>query len=235
MVAHPLPNAIKKIEQHLARSRKNVEELASCNLSRVLGVYDQLGNALKVVYIAGEGWIEQDVHNIIEGVNFAAKKHQSQLRKDMAQTSYLVHLLSVAHHLVSVGHVRIPEIIIASLLHDTLEDTETTYQEIISLFGEKVADYVQEVTDNKSLPKVERKRLQIVTAPHKSAGAAQIKLADKWDNLNDLLQFPPPEWTHERIISYFAWAKQVVEALPWVNANLVHSVEKVLEEYQNVI
>ncbi len=67
---------------------------------------------------------------------------------------------------------------------------KTSYQELLDLFGERITAFVQEVTDDKTLPKEERKKLQIMTAPYKSAEAAQIKLADKWDNLSNLLTNP---------------------------------------------
>jgi guanosine-3',5'-bis(diphosphate) 3'-pyrophosphohydrolase len=193
-------------------------------------MYHQFQHCIESIYKAGEGWIEKDVHAMLDAVQFAANKHSLQLRKDLAQTSYMIHPLSVTHHLITVGGVRDPDIIIAGLLHDTLEDTMTHYEEIANLFGKRAADFVQEVTDDKTLPKEERKRLQIMHAPLKSAGAAQIKLADKWDNLTDLLKSHPIGWPEQRIQAYFEWAKKVIEALPWVNAALFCAVKETLRE-----
>lgn len=233
MVIPPFSKAIQRIEQHLVRSNETIQEMTSANLSRVQEVYFQLEKELIRIYQAGEGWIEKDVYTIIDAIIFAAKKHQRQFRKDKTQTSYIVHPLSVALHLLTVGKVRNPAIIIAGLLHDILEDTHTSCEELVEQFGEQVTCFVQEVTDDKSLPKEERKRLQIITAPEKSAGAAQIKLADKRDNLKDLLNFPPLDWPKQRIHAYFEWAETVIHALPWVNAKLLQSTQQVIEEYKN--
>lgn len=223
--------AFDQIEQHVYLTRLVVQDLASSNSTRVQEIYKQFTDSIRAIYKAGEGWIEKDVHHILDAVEFAAKKHQMQVRKDRTQTSYLVHPLFVAHHLINVGKVRNPDIIIAGLLHDTLEDTDTLYQELIEHFGKQVADFVQEVSDDKTLPKGERKRLQVVTAQHKSAGAAQIKLADKWDNLRDNMQNPPVDWESHTVAAYFKWAQQVIEGLPWVNAPLLQSVRQVIEEF----
>jgi (p)ppGpp synthase/HD superfamily hydrolase len=231
----PYFSALQRIEQHFKCLNEIVKEYFGHNLSRVQENSLQFQKALMMIYERGEGWIEEDVHHLLEAVEFAAYKHQKQVRKDKGRTPYLVHPLSVAHHLLTVGSVRDPDIIIAGLFHDILEDTETSYQELVNLFGERVAAFVQEVTDDKNLPKEERKRLQIVTAPHKSAGAAQIKLADKWDNLSDLLTNRMPDWSEQRIQDYFKWAKSVIEALPWVNASLLSAVRRVLSTHLPII
>ncbi len=220
--------AFQRIEQNFKHVQEVVIEQAMGNAVRVQAMYMQFENALSVIYQSGEGWIVEDIQRILEALQFAAHKHQAQVRKDKAQTSYLIHPLSVTHHLMTMGKVRDPDIILASLLHDTLEDTRTLYQELVYFFGERVANFVQEVTDDQNLPKEERKRLQILTAPYKSAGAAQIKLADKWDNLTDLLNGSLIGWSEERIQTYFEWAKEVVDALPWVNAALLKAVEKLI-------
>ncbi|WP_068471108.1 HD domain-containing protein [Candidatus Protochlamydia phocaeensis] len=169
---------------------------------------------------------------MIDAIAFAADKHRNQQRKDLNQTPYIIHPIEVADQLLVIGQVRDSDIIIAALLHDTIEDTNTSYQEITQKFGRRVADFVQEVTDDKSLPKEERKRLQIVDAPHKSAGAAQIKLSDKLCNLKDLIRSPPVGWPMERIKAYFEWAEQVIDRLPWVNAALKQAVDDAISAYK---
>ncbi len=138
--------------------------------------YNSFVNHLRQSYINGEGMIHKDIFRILKAVEFAADKHQFQVRKDPNSTPYIIHPIGVAENLLVIGHVRDPNVLIAALLHDTVEDTETSFEEIIEHFGVTVHDYVVEVTDDKSLEKAERKRLQIEYAPHKSAGAAQIKL-----------------------------------------------------------
>jgi guanosine-3',5'-bis(diphosphate) 3'-pyrophosphohydrolase len=231
VIDHPSQISLDRLEQHFKTLSHAVRELACYNPVRVQENFSQLIEAMKTVYKAGEGWIEEDVHQMMDAIHFAAEKHQTQIRKDQFQTSYLNHLLSVAHQLIVVGKVRNHEIIMASLLHDTLEDTPTSYQELISHFGKRVADFVQEVTDEKNLTKEERKRRQIESAPHKSSGAAQIKLADKWDNLHDLLESRPLDWSEERIQAYFDWAEEVIQRLPWVNASLLRATQEVIKEY----
>lgn len=167
---------------------------------------------------------------LLNAANFAALKHIDQRRKNAAGTPYINHPIEVAEHLARVGNVDDEDILIAALLHDTIEDTATTYDEIVQLFGKRVADIVAECTDDKSLEKSERKRLQIVNAPHKSDAAKQVKLADKTCNLRALLVDPPGNWNTHRQREYFAWAAQVIEGLLGVNAALDGAVRSVLAD-----
>ena len=166
--------------------------------------------------------------NLIQALQFAAEKHRWQIRKNKAQSPYIIHPMGVARHILVVGNVTDVNILIAALLHDTVEDTDTTFEEIEKAFGPVVAGYVREVTDDKSLPKEVRKELQIEHAPHKSPGAAMIKLADKHYNLTDLIHETPVEWSEERANAYFEWAKKVVDALPDVNLALKKAVDDVI-------
>ncbi len=177
--------------------------------------------------------LEHEVARILSGLRFSAEKHQHQTRKGAGQIPYIIHPIGVAHTLATLGQVRDPDVLIAALLHDTVEDTNTSFDEIRAQFGERVESIVRELTDDKSLPKDERKYLQIVNAPHKSPEAAQIKLSDKLYNLTDLLTDPPPGWSAERIDTYFRWAQQVVDALPEVNAPLKQAVDEVIAAYFN--
>src|SRR3984957_10557687 len=194
-------------------------------------VYTSFSAELMQAYSRGEGMIDKDVCRILDGVSFAAEKHKLQTRSDQAKTPYIIHPMRVAKSLLVVGNVRDPDMLIAALLHDTVEDTETTFEEIRVAFGQRVEGFVREVTDNKLLPKDERKRLQIEHAPHKSACAAMIKLADKNDNLTSMLKEPIVGWTKERTDGYFVWAQKVVNALPWVNAPLKKQVDQTIASY----
>jgi guanosine-3',5'-bis(diphosphate) 3'-pyrophosphohydrolase len=140
----------------------------------------------------------------------------------------------VADNLLSIGKVRDADVIIAALLHDTVEDTETSLEDILERFGTRTEGFVREVTDDKSLPKQTRKQLQIEHAPHKSAGAAQIKLGDKLYNLRNLIENPPEEWESQRIDEYFQWAQKVVDNLPWVNGSLKKAVDETIAQYWNL-
>jgi len=167
---------------------------------------------------------------LLRAAFFAAQKHSAQRRKNAAATPYINHPLEVAHHLAEVGKVNDEDILVAALLHDTIEDTETTEQELRELFGEAVARLVLECTDDKRLPKAERKRLQILNAPHKSPGAKQIKIADKTCNLRSILQDPPADWPLQRQRDYFLWAEQVLAGLLGVNPLLDKEALAVVEK-----
>ena len=163
---------------------------------------------------------------ILKAANFAADKHRGQLRKEAESTAYINHPLQVARILAEEGGVSDPEIIAAALLHDTIEDTETTESELAAHFGVRVASMVAEVTDDKSITdKDERKRMQVVNAPSKSPGAALVKLADKTSNVRDVGARPAAGWSEERRLRYLDWAKQVVDALPVSNHPLKDAFE----------
>ncbi|XP_026825495.1 guanosine-3',5'-bis(diphosphate) 3'-pyrophosphohydrolase MESH1 isoform X1 [Ooceraea biroi] len=142
---------------------------------------------------------------IIKCVNFAAEKHRNQRRKDVDQTPYINHPLGVANILIQEGKVFDSIVILAAILHDTVEDTDTTFEEIEREFGREVCQVVREVTDDKTLPKAERKRLQVQHAPHLSREAKLVKLADKLYNLRDLERSTPIGWTNERVKEYFKY------------------------------
>ena len=168
--------------------------------------------------------------NLLKATWFAAEKHSEQRRKNTAATPYINHPIEVAEHLQRVGGVSDESILIAALLHDTIEDTDTTESEIRDAFGETVLKLVLECTDDKRLEKAERKRLQIVNAPKKSPGAKQIKLADKTCNLLSILADPPSGWSVARQLEYFQWASQVVEGLTGVNNELDQKATEVLDQ-----
>ena len=158
--------------------------------------------------------MNQDIALILKAASFAASKHKNDKRKDAEETPYINHPLEVARILIEEGGVSEATVLAAAILHDTVEDTRTTPEEIESLFGPVVRDLVMEVTDDKVLLKETRKRLQIDNAPKKSSGAAMIKLADKIANLRDVASRPPAHWQLGRRIEYAGWAMRVVEGLP---------------------
>jgi GTP diphosphokinase / guanosine-3',5'-bis(diphosphate) 3'-diphosphatase len=158
---------------------------------------------------------------VISAVEFAAQKHRMQRRKDSDASPYINHPIALMHVLCIDGGVSDPVILAAAALHDTIEDTETTEEELRTTFGEEIAQIVVEMTDDKSLPKEERKRLQIEHAHRMSREGALVKLADKICNLRDVAANPPMGWSHERQVEYFDWAKAVIDGLPRVNATLL--------------
>ena len=157
---------------------------------------------------------------LLEAIRFAAEKHRNQRRKDSEQSPYVNHPIEVTQLLWEVGGVRDIDVLLAAILHDTVEDTDTRPEEIRDRFGEQVLSFVMEVTDDKNLPKAKRKHLQIETAAHKSYGAKLIKLADKSCNVRDLVTMPPKDWSLERRQEYLLWTEKVVAGLRGTNATL---------------
>jgi guanosine-3',5'-bis(diphosphate) 3'-pyrophosphohydrolase len=158
--------------------------------------------------------MEKNPVSIVLGASaFAAHKHRDQRRKGAEASPYINHPIAVANVLANEAHVTDPVILAAALLHDTIEDTDTTADELSVEFGAEIAEIVLEVTDDKSLPKRERKRLQIEHAASISEKAKLVKLADKICNLRDMNRSPPVDWSTQRKAEYFAWAKQVVDPM----------------------
>lgn len=148
---------------------------------------------------------------ILRAIAFAADKHRNQRRKDADATPYINHPIALANVLKEEGGVNDIVALVAALLHDTIEDTETTSEELEALFGTEIARVVLEATDDKSLAKAERKQLQIEHAGKASRPAQLVKLADKICNLRDIAASPPANWSLERKREYFDWAKRVID------------------------
>jgi guanosine-3',5'-bis(diphosphate) 3'-pyrophosphohydrolase len=157
---------------------------------------------------------------ILHALEFAAHKHRDQRRKDVHASPYINHPIALANLIVNEADIHDPEVICAALLHDTIEDTETTPEELLGEFGKDIRDIVLEVTDDSKLPKAERKRLQIEHAAHASHKAKLVKLADKICNLRDIAVSPPATWGLERQQEYFEWAKQVIDQVRGTNPQL---------------
>ncbi len=149
----------------------------------------------------------------VEALAFAALKHRDQRRKDVEASPYINHPIALARVLVVEAGVDDEVVLAAALLHDTVEDTNTTYEELIEHFGRRIAAVVLEVTDDKLLEKADRKQMQIDHAPHMSPEAKLVKLADKICNIRDVASSPPTGWSLERRREYFDWAKKVIDAL----------------------
>jgi len=163
---------------------------------------------------------------VLRAAEFAARKHKEQRRKDVKATPYINHPIALAEVLHTDGGVDDPAVIAAALLHDTIEDTVTTYDELRGEFGPTIADTVIEVTDTKFLGKVARKRLQATKAKKASRAAQQVKIADKICNLRDILASPPADWSLKRRQEYFDDAKRVVDNVRGVNPRLERVFDK---------
>jgi guanosine-3',5'-bis(diphosphate) 3'-pyrophosphohydrolase len=163
---------------------------------------------------------ESDLALLTRAAAFAADKHRDLRRKDIDAPPYINHPIAVANTLAAEAGVDDKIVLAAALLHDTIEDTGTTEGELEAAFGAEVTGVVVEVTDNKALPKAERKRLQVEHAPHLSLRAKLVKLADKISNLRDISTSPPADWSLERKREYFDWAKRVVDGMRGSHARL---------------
>ncbi|OAO00109.1 phosphohydrolase [Sphingomonadales bacterium EhC05] len=155
--------------------------------------------------------VSSPVALVVQAALFAAERHRDQRRKNVDATPYINHPLALASVLSIEAQIDDPALIAAALLHDTVEDTQTTIDEIEDHFGSKIAGIVAEVTDDKSLEKEERKRKQVETVSKKSTAAKLIKLADKTSNLRDIASSPPADWPLERRQAYFDWAVEVID------------------------
>lgn len=169
---------------------------------------------------------------ILAAARFAAVRHARQKRKGVDGEPYVNHLIEVAELIAGCSRTLDADLVIAGLLHDTVEDVGVTLDELAQEFGAGVAALVAEVTDDKSLPKETRKALQIANAPKKSARAQVIKLADKISNLRSLLASPPADWTFERRRQYFDWARQVVDALSLPNLQLKAEFDRTYAQFR---
>lgn len=162
----------------------------------------------------------QDLVRLARAADYAARQHTAQRRKGEAGEPYVNHLTEVAALLAEATDGADVVLLMGGLLHDTLEDTDATYEDLMERFGADVAALVAEVTDDKSLPKDERKRLQVETAGSKTRRAKLLKIADKTSNLRSLVRSPPSGWTEQRLRDYVVWAEAVVRSCRGLNASL---------------
>lgn len=172
---------------------------------------------------------------LLGALAFAARKHRDQRRKGVEASPYINHPIDVAHELVRVGRVKDPITLIAAVLHDTIEDTRTRGEEIEALFGPEVRRAVEEVTDDTSLPRAERKRRQVERAPGLSRRARLIKLGDKICNVRDVLSAPPAGWDEARRREYLDWTESVVAGIRGTDEALETEYDRVLAQARRVL
>ena len=164
--------------------------------------------------------MNNDVVKLSQAAAYAAQQHVAQRRKGDRAEPYVNHVIEVAAMLAEATGGSDAVLVMGGLLHDTLEDTDATYEDLVVRFGPEVAALVAEVTDDKSLPRDVRKRLQIEKTPSKSRRAKLLKIADKTSNLRGLVVSPPAGWTDERLRDYVEWAAEVVRSCRGLNAKL---------------
>lgn len=167
---------------------------------------------------------------IARAVHFAAVHHKDQHRKGADLDPYMNHLAEVAAYVATSDTPPDADVIAAAYLHDTVEDTPVSHEDLVHGFGERIAGIVREVTDDKSLPTAERRRLQVERAASLSREARLIKIADKTSNVRAVLHSPPSDWSADRILDYVAWARQVVERIRGTDAKLEDAFDRIATE-----
>jgi len=175
--------------------------------------------------------VGDDLALLLRAAAFSADRHQHQHRKGDDPPPYINHPLEVASILANVGGITDVTILVAALLHDTIEDTSASGEELEQRFGPAVRALVEEVTDDKALEKAERKRLQIEhTSALSTAAAKQIKLGDKICNTRDVVENPPTDWSLQKRRDYLDWAAEVVGGCRGANVALERYFDQVLQD-----
>ena len=176
-----------------------------------------------------------DLAILLKAIKFSAEKHRDQRRKGAGSSPYINHPIEVAEAITALAGISNLTVLVEAILHDTIEDTITTPDEIETRFGREVRLLVQEVTDDKSLPKPERKRLQVEHAPHASSAAQLIKIADKLSNIRDMKNDPPEGWSVERRIEYLDFSDRVVEGCRGVSEVLEACYDAVVRDSRETL
>jgi (p)ppGpp synthase/HD superfamily hydrolase len=172
---------------------------------------------------------------LLRALSFAADKHRDQRRKGSNQAPYINHPIEVAQIIAKYGGIDDVAVLQAAILHDTVEDTDTTPEELEREFGTEITSLVLEMTDDMSMPSVERKRHQVARAPALSSRAKCIKLGDKIANVWDIAHHPPTDWSLERRRNYFEWTAEVIKGCRGVNAGLERRYDEVLAEARRMV
>ncbi len=172
---------------------------------------------------------------ILKAAHFAADKHRDQRRRGRERSPYINHPIAVAEILTGVGGITDLASIQAALLHDTVEDTNTTPEQLAEQFGDEVMRLVMEVTDDQDLKKEERKRLQIEHARDLSAKAKEIKMADKIANITDIMDSPPEDWDEARRLEYLDWGERVVAGCRDANQRLAQRFDELVTEARSAV
>uniref|UniRef100_A0A1I7TL06 Guanosine-3',5'-bis(diphosphate) 3'-pyrophosphohydrolase MESH1 n=1 Tax=Caenorhabditis tropicalis TaxID=1561998 RepID=A0A1I7TL06_9PELO len=171
-----------------------------------------------------------DWNLVLKATDFAARRHRHQKRKDNA-TPYINHPIGVMYILTNEAKVYDPVTLAAAALHDVVEDTKTTLEEIQKEFGDEVLEVVKECTDDKALAKAERKKLQIENYGKHSHRAKLVHLADKLYNLRDLERKSPIGWDKKRVTEYFKWSREVIGQMKGTNESLEYALDDVINRH----
>lgn len=150
--------------------------------------------------------------DLFDALAFAAVKHQYLRRGGYDRLPYINHLIKVTETLIRIGGERERDLLLAAILHDIIEDTEVTRDELAERYGPRVVEIVMELTDDMSLPQDRRKALQLEGAARLSTEARKIRIADKGSNIGDIFSYPLG-WTPDKKMAYVEQAEAVVNEI----------------------
>jgi guanosine-3',5'-bis(diphosphate) 3'-pyrophosphohydrolase len=210
------------IEQSIQECRAVVKEYA-LNDPSVLHIFDKTVAAWSSYFNQTQG--KFDIQLLLKALAFAAVKHQGQTRDNAHATPYIIHPIGVAYLVWEIGNIRDEKVLATALLHDTLEDTSTTAEELESLFGTHICETVKELTNDPTLTSQENKQRQINHASHLSIDAKVVKLADRLYNVQDL-RLMPPNWAPYKIKIYLGWGQKLLDALRGTNPQLEWTLQE---------
>lgn len=143
---------------------------------------------MNTLFSQAQGYSPEDVTKLLSAIHDASEAHAGQKRRD--GTEVLGHPLRVAKNLLDLfGFVEI-DMLLAAILHDTLEDTKLEEMEILKKYGLRVLGLVKELTDDPTLKRDEQKMVQLMKAPFYSPAGKKIKFADRYDNLMSIMNLP---------------------------------------------
>lgn len=212
----------ENMESQIALCRSELQQRASHN-PKVMQMFEETISLWHRHYLDQKG--EFDLASLLKAVAFAAAKHEGGTRKDAEATPYIVHPVGVARSLWEEGGIRSVNVLVAALLHDTLEDTDATPEEIESLFGKRVRKTVEELSNDPKLSRDENKQRQVDHAPEMTLNAQLVKLADRLYNIRDLRN-PPPKWSQAQVLDYLGWGEKLLKALKGTNSALESLLDK---------
>ena len=202
------------------------------NNEHILHEYDEVAQSWREYADRQKGsW---DFDKLLNAVEFSAMKHEGQVRKDADKTPYIIHPIGVAALVWKIGNVRSVNVLTAALLHDTLEDTDATEEEIETLFGARVLHTVKEVTNDPALSGLENKLRQVEHAPMMSLDAQLVKLADRLYNVRDL-EISPPNWSPEKVDEYYGWGEKLLFSLQGTNESLEAALRQMIAAHQRTL
>lgn len=223
-----LPNQSEEIQALICNTRKMLVNTSEGH-SQILQLFDQMMDIWLNHFVkSGE---QQEILRLLSAIECAADAHEGQIRKDEARTPYIHHPLTVCCNVWREGGITNTDVLIAALLHDTLEDSKKiTSRDISESFGEHVSKMVEELTNDKKLSSADNKKRQIDKAPSMSIEAKTIKLADRLANIRDLISTPPVDWDRSKLEEYFEWGHKLLAALRGSCIGLETALETVLKE-----